>query len=655
MVDLPFDLPFLSKKKKEKKDNKPEQKKSTIDKLSEGMVSVKDVIAPPAIEVDFNDLKISNTFFRTFFVAGYPRFVNANWLSPLINFDHSLDISMFIYPIEGKGILENLKRKIGEMEAEIQTDLERGRIANIQTKVKLEDAHSLQEQLAKGSEKFFRLGLYITLPEKNKKDLNSISQKMQSTLGSLMIVSKPATLQMEQAFKSTLPACKDKLNITRNMDTTSLATTFPFTSSQLTANKGILYGINEHNESLIIFDRFSLENANTLVLAKSGAGKSYMVKLEALRSLMFGTEILVIDPESEYRDLCESVGGEYINFSLDSPQKINPFDLSGMESENESALSQKILSLHALFKIIMGEVSPTEEAILDQALVLTYKQKGITQDPATFSNQPPLLEDLYKVLVGMEKKESETMAAKLERFVKGSLRGVFDQQSSVKLNNPFTVFSTRELEDKLRPVAIFMILDYIWTKIKRDRKKRILIVDEAWYLMQHEDSANFLYSIAKRARKYNLGLTTITQDVEDFLHSDHGKAIITNSSIQILLKQSPAAIDLLAKTFYLSQGEKNLLLSADVGHGIFFAGANHVAMNVVASEEEHKIITSNPNDIQKKPRSSISSSSSSPKPTPPPSPSPIPQTSPKPKIEKKENNESNIRGSITPPKPPKKE
>jgi type IV secretory pathway VirB4 component len=481
------------------------------------------------------------------------------------------------------------------MEAEIQTDIERGKIANIQTKVKLEDARSLQEQLAKGSEKFFHLGLYISLPEENQKKLNSISQKLKSTLGSLMILAKPATLQMEQAFKTTLPMCKDKLKINRNMDTTSLATTFPFTSSELTSNKGILYGINEHNDSLIIFDRFSMENANSLVLAKSGAGKSYMVKLEALRSLMFDTEIIVIDPEAEYHDIAKAVGGEYINFSFDSDQKINPFDLIGLENE-ENALGQKILSLHSLFKVIMGDLKPTEEALLDQALVLTYKRKGITKDPSTHSKQPPLMEDLYKTLIGMEKEESESMAARLERFVKGSLRGIFDEHSTVELNNKFTVFSTRDLEDKLRPVAMFIILDYIWTKVRKDKKRRILVVDEAWYLMKYKDSADFLYSIAKRARKYNLGLTTITQDVEDFLHSNHGKAIITNSSIQILMKQSPAAIDLLAKTFYLSQGEKNLLLSSDVGKGIFFAGGNHVAMRVVASPKEHEIITTNPND-----------------------------------------------------------
>jgi len=565
--------------------------------LARGLTSIQDVIAPSAIDVDFTYLKIGNAYYRTLFVAGYPRFVNANWLAPLINFNHSLDIALYIYPVEGKGILEDLKRKIGEMEAEIQTDLQRGRIANIETQVKLEDARALQEQLAKGAEHFFQFGLYITIHAENEKELETVTKQVQSTLGSLLIVSKTATLQMGDAFKTTLPCCQDKLMITRNMDTTSLATTFPFTSSELTANEGILYGLNQHNGSLIIFDRFTLENANSVVFAKSGAGKSYMVKLEILRSLMFDVEIIVIDPENEYQTLCEAVDGEYITFSFNSPAKINPFDLSQAYEEGENELGLKILSLHSLLKIIMGKMTPEEEAILDRALVLTYRQKGITPDPVTQKNEPPLMEDLYKVLIGMEESPAASLAARLEKFIKGSLRGIFDQRSNVDITNPFTVFSIKELENELRPIAMFIILDYIWTKIKKDLKKRLLVVDEAWYLMKHPDSALFLYGMAKRARKYYLGVTTITQDAEDFLVSDYGKAIVTNSSIQVLMKQSPAAIDKIGDVFYLSQGEKNLLLAAGVGEGLFFAGANHVAMQVVASQQEHRLVTSKPEEI----------------------------------------------------------
>ncbi len=608
--------------------------------LAKGLTDIKDIIAPAAIEVDFNHIKIGNHYFRTLFVSGYPRFVGANWLAPLINFEHTLDISMFYYPVESKGVLQDLRRKIAEMEATISTDIERGRIVDPAVQAALEDAKVLQEQLVKGVERFFQFSFYITVSAESLEELNNVSKRVEATLGSLMVLSKQATLQMEQAFKSTVPTCLDKLLITRNMDTTSLATTFPFTSSELTANEGILYGINEHNGSLIIFDRFTLENANSVLFGKAGSGKSYVVKLEAMRSLMFGTEIMVIDPEAEYKTLCEALGGEYINFSVSDPARINPFDLSGVYEEGEDELGLKILSLHRLFKIIFEKLSNREEAILDRALVLTYKSKGITPDPETQKKEPPLLEDLYKVLLGFEEEDAKGLAERLERYVKGSLVGIFDQHSNVDIKNTFTVFGIRELEDKLRPIAMFIILDFIWNKIKREMKKRILIVDEAWYLMQYPDSARFLYSIAKRARKYYLGLTTLTQDVEDFLSSDYGKAIVTNSSIQILFRQHPAAIEKVAETFYLSEGEKRLLLTANVGEGLFFAGPNHVAIQVVASPEEHRLVTTKPAELlaMKREREALTAEAA---PPPPPS-KPLPRSDaerllrgPEPKSEEK--------------------
>ncbi len=565
--------------------------------LSRGMMSVQDIVAPPAIEVDFDHLKIGDTYFRSLFVAGYPRFVSANWLAPLINFDHTLEIAMYHYPVEAKDVLSELKRKIGEMEATIATDLQQGKVLDPAVQVALQDAQALQEQLAKGAERFFQFALYITIPANSLEELSTISKQVESTLGSLLIIAKRATLQMEDGFRSTLPLAQDRLFILRNMDTTSLATTFPFTSSELSGNEGIMYGINEHNGSLIVFDRFSLENYNSVLLAKSGSGKSFLVKLEALRSLMFGTEIIIIDPEDEYKMLCQSIGGEYVSFKYNSPAKINPFDMAGIYEEGENELGFKIMSLHRLFRVIMGNLTPSEDAILDRALIAAYQQKGITQDPATQRSTPPLMEDLYKVLNGMEEPEARGLAERMERFIKGSLAGFFSAQSNLDLRNTFTVFSIRDLEDELRPVAMFIILDFIWTRIRRDLKRRLLIVDEAWYMMRYPDSGMFLWSIAKRARKYYLGLTTITQDIEDFLNTELGIGIIQNSSIQILLKQSPAAIDKIAKTFYLSEGEKQLLLSADVGEGLFFAGPNHVAMRVVASPEEHRLITSKPQEI----------------------------------------------------------
>ncbi|PIU03463.1 hypothetical protein COT44_03395 [Candidatus Shapirobacteria bacterium CG08_land_8_20_14_0_20_39_18] len=594
-----FKLPFSKTKDPEPGTESTTASSEADMKLAEGMLSVKDIIAPSAIEVDFNYIKINNSYFRTLFVAGYPRFVAANWLSPLISFDHSLNISMFIYPVEGKTVLDDLRRKIAEMEAEISLDIQRGRVINPSTAAKLEDARALQEQLVKGIERFFQFGLYITIPADSLEELDRVTKQVQSTLGSLLIVSKNTTLQMEDGFKTTLPLCVDRLMITRNMDTTSLATTFPFTSSELTANEGIMYGINLHNGSLIIFDRFTMENANSVIFAKSGAGKSYLVKLEALRSLMFGTEVIVVDPEAEYKTLAAAIGGEFIEFSFNSGTKINPFDLSQVYEKDENELGLKILSLHSLFKVIMGNLTPSEEALLDRALILTYKLKGITPEPATQKNEPPLMEDLYKVLIGMEETDAKGLADRIEKFVKGSFVGIFDQRSTVDIKNAFTVFSLKGLEEALRPIAMFIILDYIWTRVKRDMKRRILIIDEAWYLMKFPDSANFIYSIAKRARKYWLGLTTITQDVEDFLSTDYGKAIVTNSSIQILMKQSPAAIDQIAKVFYLSEGEKNLLLAANVGEGLFFAGANHVRIRVLASPEEHLLITTRPEELMR--------------------------------------------------------
>ena len=607
-----------------------------IQQFSQGVMSVRDIIAPSAIEVDFNYIKIGNTYFRSLFVNGYPRFVAANWLSPLVNFDHSLTVSMFIYPVEGKEILDQLHRKIAEMEAELQSDIQRGKIVNPDTQAKLEDSRGLQEVLVKGIERFFQFGLYVSIPAKSLEELNQVTSQVISTLGSLLIVAKPTSLEMQKGFKSTLPYAYDEFMITRNMDTTSLATTFPFVSSELTSNEGIMYGINEHNGSLIVFDRFSLENANSVVFAKSGAGKSFMVKLEALRSLMFGTEIIIIDPENEYENVCNVVGGEYINFGINSIARINPFDLGSVSEPGENALSMKVLSLHSLFKVIMGELSPGEEATLDRALILTYKMKGITPDPETQNQDPPLLEDLYKALLGMEDIEAKSLADRLEKFVKGSFRGIFDQPSNVDLKNPFTVFSIRDMEDALRPIAMFIILDYIWNLIRKVLKRRIMIVDEAWYMMRYGDSANFMYSIAKRARKYYLGLTTITQDVEDFLSTDYGKAIVTNSSIQILLKQSTAAIDRLTQVFYLSEGEQHLLLSADVGQGLFFAGASHVAVRVIASPEEYSLVTTKPQDAPVRsepskistPIQNLSAATDSPQSTPAQSSSPT--TSPAP-------------------------
>ncbi|MCX6726697.1 MAG: ATP-binding protein [Candidatus Shapirobacteria bacterium] len=565
----------------------------------EGLVTTKDIIAPSALEVDTDYIKIGNKYYRTVFTVINRRFVEINWLSSLINFDASLSVSFYVYPSDGKEILDDLRRKVAEMEAEISTDIQRGRVVNPATQAKLEDALNLQADLVKGEERFFQLGLYMTINGNTKEELDKVTKNLESAMGALMVLTKNTSYQAEDGFVTTLPLCQDRLNITRNMDTTSLATTFPFVSSDLSDDKGIMYGINEHNGSLVIFDRFSMPNYNSVVFATAGAGKSYLIKLEAMRSLMLGIEVLVIDPENEYRDLAEAVGGQYIAFGFTETSKINPFDLSLEGDDGENALNSKILNLHKLFKVMLGEMDPIEESILDRAIMDAYKMKGITPDVETQSKEPPLIEDLYKSLIGMEDPKAQSLAARFEKYIKGSFAGIFNQKTNVNLNSKFVVFGIRNLEDTLRPVAMQIVLDYIWTIVKKELKKRILIVDEAWYMMQYPDSASFLRGIVKRGRKYYIGVTTITQDVEDFLDTPYGKEIVTNSSIQILLKQHSAAIDRVGEVFYLSEGEKQLLLSADKGEGIFFAGQNHVAIRVVASEEEHRLITSNPEEILK--------------------------------------------------------
>ena len=565
--------------------------------LEKGMVAIADLIAPSSVEVDFKNIRVGEGYFRTFFIVGYPRFVSMNWLKPLINFDHSLDISMFIYPIEASDVLANLKRKIAEMEATLSSQTEHGQAVDPKVNAALEDAYSLQEELAKGMERFFQFSFYVQLSSTTLEDLEETARRLKSTFSSLLLVEKSSTLQMEEGFKSSVPMGQDRLYIIRNMDTTSLASTFPFTSATLTQNKGVLYGVNQENGSLIIFDRFSLENANEVVLGTSGSGKSYLIKLEIMRQFLFGTEVIVVDPEGEYLELARALKGDVISFTPSSPIKINPFDLSGLYEEGENELGLKILSLHGLLKIVMGNLDPGSEAVLDRAFMETYRQKGITPDPATQKNAPPLMEDLYKTLLGMENQKAQELALLLERFIKGSLSGIFNQPSNVAISNPLTIFSIRDLEEQLRPIAMHLVLDFAWTKIRKTLKKRILVLDEAWYMMKHADSASFVHNIAKRARKYYLGLTTATQDVEDFLSTDYGKAVLSNSSIQVLLRVGTSEVDNVSSIFHLTESEKQKVLRAEIGQGLFFAGQNHVSLKVLASAFEHSFITSKPQDI----------------------------------------------------------
>lgn len=564
----------------------------------EGLTTLRDLIAPASLKFESSYFELNGKFGRSFFVLTYPRFLSSNWLSFIIQSEGTLDMSMFIYPIDSATILKKLKSKVGEIGSQISINQEKGMVRDPMLETAYKDVESLRDELMQGTEKYFRFALYFTIYAEDLKELDKNSSALESALGAKLIVTKRSLLQTQAGFNSSLPLGIDELDVANNLNTSPLSTCFPFVSSDLTSNDGILYGINRHNNSLILFDRFTMENANSVVFAKSGAGKSYAIKLEILRSLMVGTEVIVVDPENEYKHLADSVGGTYLNVSLNSTSRINPFDLpvSIDGEDNGDVLRSAIINLLGLFGLMLGKLNPTEEALMDKALWETYAKKDITSQTADFrSVEPPTMQDLIEILRGTA--GAEGLTQRLTKYTDGTFAGLLNQPTNVVLNNQLVVFSIRDLEEELRPIAMYIILNYIWNIVRGELKRRILVVDEAWILMQHEDSARFLFGIAKRARKYYLGLTTITQDVADFLASPYGKPIVTNSSIQMLLKQSPAAINIIAETFFLTEGEKYLLLESEVGEGIFFAGLKHAAIKIYASYVEDQIITTDPKQL----------------------------------------------------------
>lgn len=582
--------------------------------FQKGITALRDFIAPSSIEFQGTYFQLGTRYARTYYVYGYPRQIYTGWLSSLVNLDEVIDLSIYVYPVESQLVLENLRKKLTQLEAGIQIDSEKGRVRDPQKQAAILDAEEMRDKLQVGEERFFRFGLYFTLFGGSVEELEFISHKVESLLGQQLVYSKPASSQQEQGLNSVVPQMVDQLQIRRNMSTGAISTSFPFTSADLTQDNGILYGINMHNSGLVIFDRFSLENGNSVVFAKSGAGKSFTVKLEALRSMMFGTEVFIIDPENEYERMCDAVAGAYVRLSLNSATRINPFDLPRVvdTEEADNALRSNLITLHGLLRLMMGgaqaqmlggnstlmpALAPSEEADLDAALIETYAKAGITNDPLTHTSIPPTIADLYDTLLHMGGTGPQ-LAQRLRKYTSGTFAGIFSQQSNIDINNPMVVFNIRDLEDELRPVAMYIVLNYIWNKTKSDQKKRILVVDEAWQLMKYEDSANFLFSLAKRARKYNLGITTITQDVEDFMGSRMGRAIVANASMQFLLKQSPSAVDILSDVFKLTSEEKKRLSQFPVGQGLFFAGQNHVHIQVVASPTETGLITTNPAQVQ---------------------------------------------------------
>jgi len=565
------------------------------------VTGIKDIIAPPAIEVTPNYVSLEEKIAKTYFVFSYPRYLSMGWLSPIINMDIPFDLSFFFHPIETGAILRQLRKSVTEVQSEIIERQEKGLIRDPALETAYQDLEELRDKLQTAQEKMFKFGLYVTVYADNTKELEIIETKIRSVLESRLIYIKPALLQQDKGLTSCMPYGLDLIQIHNTLNTDPLSSLFPFISFDLSSNEGILFGINKHNRSLILFDRFSLENANMVIFAKSGSGKSYAVKLELLRSLMLGIDCIVIDPENEYKPLTDAVGGEFLKISLSSDVHLNPFDLPEKREDEspEDILRNNIINLVALMRIMLNGMSPEEDAIMDRALMETYAAKDITpySDPKKWKDNIPVLSDLESVLETMQ--GAEGLTERLRKFTQGTFASFFNQKTNVSMEKPLVVFGIRDMESELIPIALFIVMRYIWNEIRSDLKKRILVVDEAWWMMKEPDGASFLYGICKRARKYWLGVTTITQDASDFINSDYGKPIITNSSIQFLLKQSPASIDLVQKTFNMTEQEKYLLLETPVGEGIFFAGQKHVAISVVASYTEDQIITTTPEELVK--------------------------------------------------------
>ncbi len=565
-----------------------------------GVSSIKDLIAPSAMKIEPSFVRLGDVWVRSLFIVTYPRYVTVGWASPIINLNAQMDIAMFFYPIKADVILKQLKKKVGIVESQITSDNEAGKPRDPISETALRDIEQLRDDLTQGIEHFFQFAFYCTFYSTSLEQLERLSSQVESTFGAMLIYTKRAYFQAEQGFNSTLPVGNDELMITFNMSTSPLASSFPFTSAELTSDNGILYGVNRHNNSLIIFDRFSLQNANAVVFATSGAGKSYAVKLEILRSMMLGVDVICIDPEMEYKHLSDAVGGTFINISLASQARINPFDLPRPTGESVSAediIRSAVITIKGLLRLMLGKLTVAEDSILDRALLETYAKKDIVPGVDLSTIEPPILKDFQDILEGME--GTGDLVLRLKKFTEGTFAGLLNSPTSVRMNNQLVIFSVRDLEDELRPMAIYTIINYIWNVVRSERKKRILVIDEAWWLMQNEDSAKFVFALVKRCRKYYLGITTITQDVNDFLTSPYGQAIVTNSSMQLLLKQSPASIDLIARVFLLTQSEKYLLLESGPGQGIFFAGQKHAAVQVVASYTEDQIVTTDPNQLLK--------------------------------------------------------
>lgn len=581
--------------------NFPFLKNKTPDVPEKETITLKDIIAPPSVEVKQGHLKIEEKMIKNYFIISYPRELTTGWFSPVINLNFQMDVSFHFHPVNSEKILRKLRRKVTDVQAQLMERQEKGLIRDPSLEIAHQNLEDLRDKIQTAQERMFHFSLYISIYGNNEDELATAETELRAILEPRLTYLKPALYQQKEAFICNSPYNIDSLMMTTLMNTGPISSAFPFISFDLTSNEGILYGVNRHNNSLVLFDRFTLPNANSCIFATSGAGKSYMIKLEVLRYMMFGIDAIIIDPENEYKFLSDASGGVFFDVSLSSSYHINPFDLSppGKGESAEDVLRSNIINLVGLIRIMLGGLNAEEDGIVDRALTETYAVKDITpeSDPSLWGSELPFptMSDFEGILASME--GSESLLKRLQKFTRGVYANFFNQQSNIDVNNKLVVFGIKNMEDDLKPIALYIILKYIWKTVTSSLKKRLLVIDEAWWLMKEENGASFLFGTVKRARKYWLGVTTVTQDINDFMSSEYGKPIITNSSLLFLLKQSPATIKVVQETFNLTDEEKYILLETAVGEGIFFAGTKHVLIRIVASYAEDQIITTSPEEI----------------------------------------------------------
>jgi len=566
-----------------------------------------DLISYSGLEESPSYLQMGNKFVRTLFVSGYPYVASTGWLNMLINFNHDIDISYHIEQVDPIAALPKLNRKITELESTKRGMLKAGKVIGSEITDPLESAMELKDKIQRGQEKLFQVSIYMTITADSLADLNKTQALLETVMSTRLFYIKNATFQQLEGLQSTLPRGQNLLSQKRNLDSSSAALTFPFVSSELVQESGILYGINRSNNSLVIVDRFSLNNANSIVFAQSGSGKSYTAKVEILRQLMQGTKVIVIDPEREYKQLSASVNGTYIKLSAKSKEKINPFDFSITSKNEENELAEHIQDLTEIISLMVGGLGADEKAAVDKAILQTYKQHGWSLNPAYTPKKKkdprgrkpkvktyPVLKDFYKVLKEMKQRG---LCNKLEKFIKGSLSSVFDSQTNIKLDNRLVIFDIKDLNESLRQIMMMVVANFVHSQVKTNPQRRILVIDEGWMLLQHEESARFLAGLTRRARKYYLGVTIISQQANDFLSQDYGRAIASQSALRVLMKQDTTTIKKVAIEFNLSEYEQHFLLTCDRGEALIIADQNHVALKVVASEKEHPLLTTDPKEI----------------------------------------------------------